>query len=40
MNKIGRPNYLNNDMDSLIVAADEIEGGHEPPMESNYLLRY
>ena len=39
MNKIGHPNYLNNDMDSLIVSAAEIESGHDIPMKINYLLR-
>ena len=38
MNKIGRPTYLNNDKESLIVAASEIEGGHDLPLDSNYLL--
>ena len=37
MNKIGRPTYLSNDKEYLIVAADDIEGGHGPPLDSNYL---
>ena len=38
MNKIGRPTYLSNDKEYLIVSADEIEGGHVLPLGSNYLL--
>ena len=38
MNKIGRPTYLSNDMESLIVVAAEIEGGHGLPLESNFIL--
>ena len=38
MNKIGRPNYLSNDKDYLIVADAEIEGDHVLPLEINYIL--
>ena len=38
MNNIGRPNYLSNDKDSLIVVASDIEGDHVLPLDSNYLL--
>ena len=38
MNKIGFPTELNNGNDYLIVADEEIEGGHDLPMDSNYLL--
>ena len=33
MNKIGRPNYLNNDKDSLVVVAANIEDGHGVPLD-------
>ena len=39
MNKIGFPTELNNGNDYLIVADEEIEGGHDLPMDSNYLLQ-
>ena len=38
MNKIGRPTYLINDKEYLIVAAAKIEGGHGLPLDSNYIL--
>ena len=38
MNKIGRPTYLSNNKEYLIVAAYEIEGGHGLTLDSNYLL--
>ena len=37
MNKIGRPTYPINDKEYLIVAADDIEGGHGLTLDSNYL---
>ena len=38
MNKIGRPTYLSNDKESLVLAAASIEGGHVLPLYSNYIL--
>ena len=38
MNKICLPNYLINDKEYLIVAADEIEGYHGLPLDSNSIL--
>ena len=38
MNKIGLPNYLSNDKESLIVASDDIEGGHGLHLDSNSIL--
>ena len=39
MNKIGRPTYLINEKESLIVADADIEGGIGLPLDSNYILR-
>ena len=38
MNKIGRPTYLSNENEYLIVSASGIEGGYGLPLDSNYLL--
>ena len=38
MNKIGRPTYLSNDKEYLIVAVDENEVGHGLPLDSNHIL--
>ena len=38
MNEIGRPNYLSNTKEYLIVTAAGIEGGHGLPLDSSYLL--
>ena len=40
MNKIGRPTYLGNDKESLIVADSDIGGGHGLPLDINYLLEH
>ena len=37
MNKKGRPNYLSNNEESLIVSAYEIEGGHGLPLDSHAI---
>ena len=31
-NKVERPTYLNTDKEVLVVALEEIEGGHELPI--------
>ena len=38
MNKIGHPNFLSNEKESLIVTSADIEGVHGPPLDSNSLL--
>ena len=38
MNKIGHPNYLSNDKESLIFTAADIEGGHEPHLGINSIF--
>ena len=38
MNKIGLLTYLSNDKESLIVAADDIEGGNGLIMDIIYIL--
>ena len=38
MNKIGRPTYLSNYKESLMVAAAYIEGGNCLPLDSTYIL--
>ena len=38
MNKIGRPIYLSNDKESLMVSDAGIKGGHGIPLVSNSLL--
>ena len=35
--KIGRPTYLNQDEEALVVASDEIEGDHGLPIDVNTL---
>ena len=35
MNKTGRPNYLSNDKEDLIVAASDIEVVHGLPLDNN-----
>ena len=38
MNKIGRPTYLSNENESLIVAAADMEGDHVLLVDINFLL--
>ena len=35
MNKVGRPTYLSNDKESLIVSYHDIEGGSGLPLDIN-----
>ena len=38
MNKIGRPTYLSDDKEYLIVSAADILCDHVLPLDSDYLL--
>ena len=38
MDKMGRPNYLSNEKEYLIVLSDDIDGGHGILLDSNSLL--
>ena len=35
--KVGRPTYLNSDVEALVVASDEIEGAHGLPIDVNTI---